>query len=326
MTMMNGDTGSVTTPTKRVDSNPGQTSKGRIRRERKAETSVTQTTSTNKGSIVWTILLAGLVFSLVDIFYIANYLERTSTTTHIIANVPIIAPLKNPSEFLIVEQGTTDKDPESSPEHPAVTVLSVETPKENNDDNDKGPILKLLQEAGINLDDLDPTVMDSLPTWATVMKLYGDKPRIIGLDTCETYRLHTTDPAEHYLGVAGTFNTGTNLMAELLLANCHMPARMAKYGKVNRGIRWQVRLYNCVSFRLQICYLLLLLLLDAYRTVAYSYSRCPSCLSPSHTHTHDSLPIYCTYCLPISLIGSMGQAHARIGRAIPTDAQDGIGT
>lgn len=29
-------------------------------------------------------------------------------------------------------------------------------------------------------------------------------------------------------------------MAELLIANCHMPARMVKYGRVNRGIRWQV--------------------------------------------------------------------------------------
>jgi hypothetical protein len=29
-------------------------------------------------------------------------------------------------------------------------------------------------------------------------------------------------------------------MAELLIANCHMPARMEKYGRINKGIRWQV--------------------------------------------------------------------------------------
>jgi hypothetical protein len=29
-------------------------------------------------------------------------------------------------------------------------------------------------------------------------------------------------------------------MAELLIANCHMPARMKKYGSINRGVRWQV--------------------------------------------------------------------------------------
>jgi hypothetical protein len=107
-------------------------------------------------------------------------------------------------------------------------------------DNDKGPILLLLEEAGIDLDGLDQSVLDSLPLWSTVVKLYGDQPRIVGLDTCEAFQA-TGDPADHFLGVAGTFNTGTNLMAELFIANCHMPARMAKYGKVNRGIRWQVR-------------------------------------------------------------------------------------
>jgi hypothetical protein len=88
---------------------------------------------------------------------------------------------------------------------------------------------------------LEQTVIDSLPLWSTVVKLYGDQPVIVGLDTCEAFR-GTGDPADHFLGVAGTFNTGTNLMSELFIANCRMPARMAKFGKVNRGIRWQVRL------------------------------------------------------------------------------------
>jgi hypothetical protein len=107
-------------------------------------------------------------------------------------------------------------------------------------DADKAPILLLLKDAGIDLDDLDQTVIDSLPLWSTVVKLYGDKPRIVGLDTCEAFQA-TGDPADHFLGVAGTFNTGTNLLSELFIANCRMPARMAKYGKVQRGIRWQVR-------------------------------------------------------------------------------------
>jgi hypothetical protein len=49
-----------------------------------------------------------------------------------------------------------------------------------------------------------------------------------------------SEPAEHFLGVAGTFNSGTNLMAELLIHNCEMTARMEKYGEENKGIRWQV--------------------------------------------------------------------------------------
>jgi hypothetical protein len=152
------------------------------------------------------------------------------------------APIRDPSKVNSTDSPKDDHPhPESSPgtEH-ATTGISVEKPKIDSKDPDKGPILTLLKEAGIDLDTLDQTVIDSLPLWSTVVKLYGDKPRIVGLDTCEAFR-SMGDPADHFLGVAGTFNTGTNLMAELFIANCHMPARMAKYGKVNRGIRWQVR-------------------------------------------------------------------------------------
>ena len=72
--------------------------------------------------------------------------------------------------------------------------------------------------------------------------LYGPEPVIYGLDTCVPFR-ESSDPADHFLGVAGTFNTGTNLLSELLIHNCHIPARMAKYGARNEGIRWQVRTY-----------------------------------------------------------------------------------
>lgn len=70
--------------------------------------------------------------------------------------------------------------------------------------------------------------------------MYGEDPVMLGLDTCKAFQ-EASDPAEHYLAVAGTFNSGTNLLAELLIHNCHMPARMAKYGKIHEGIRWQVR-------------------------------------------------------------------------------------
>jgi hypothetical protein len=72
--------------------------------------------------------------------------------------------------------------------------------------------------------------------------LYGPEPVIHGLNTCASFR-DSSDPADHFLGVAGTFNSGTNLLSELLIHNCHMTARMAKYGPINEGIRWQVRKY-----------------------------------------------------------------------------------
>jgi hypothetical protein len=75
--------------------------------------------------------------------------------------------------------------------------------------------------------------------------LYGETPAIQGLNTCKAFQ-DASDPAEHFLAVAGTFNSGTNLLAELLIHNCQMPARMAKYGKIHEGIRWQVRKW-CIN-------------------------------------------------------------------------------
>ena len=108
----------------------------------------------------------------------------------------------------------------------------------------KEPILQLLRDAGVAYD-LDAATLASLPSWEQVTNLYGSAPVLHGLETCATFRASGSDPGEHLLGVAGTFNTGTNLLAELLIHNCEMPARMAKYGAINKGIRWQVRKLCC---------------------------------------------------------------------------------
>jgi len=119
------------------------------------------------------------------------------------------------------------------------TTTNSNTNGGDDEDPAKAPILKLLREAGVR--DIDAEMMERLPTWKQVTDLYGTEPVLYGLDTCQAFRESGEDPGEHLLGVAGTFNTGTNLLAELLIHNCEMPARMAKYGEINKGIRWQVR-------------------------------------------------------------------------------------
>lgn len=162
------------------------------------------------GSIVWTILLAGLVFSLLDLFYIAIYLERVSPTGPI-----------DPSELIAVPSSNqhSKETPNVVPSQSSTTAAP--TTKTATTRGDKGPILQLLREAGIDINQLEPALMDSLPTWNEVSALYGSEPIMIGLETCDTFR-SVGDPADHFLGVAGTMNTGTNLLAELLIANCHM--------------------------------------------------------------------------------------------------------
>jgi hypothetical protein len=104
---------------------------------------------------------------------------------------------------------------------------------------DKSPIIQILREAGI--DDIDNETLAALPTWKEVTRLYGSKPRIHGLETssCRAFQQHS-HPADHFLGVAGCFNSGTNLLSELLIHNCLMTKRMETYGPKNKGIRWQV--------------------------------------------------------------------------------------
>jgi hypothetical protein len=101
---------------------------------------------------------------------------------------------------------------------------------------EREPILSLLREAG--LDELDKETIAKLPAWKDVTDLYGTEPVIIGLETCKAFQ-NSGDPSNHFVTTAGAFNTGTNLMAELLIRNCHMPARQRKYGWKNRGVRWQ---------------------------------------------------------------------------------------
>jgi hypothetical protein len=137
-------------------------------------------------------------------------------------------------------------DEEESPTTPlsqsTITVESASNSKRKETDHDdsqhggKERLLKMLQEAGF--DHVSPETLGRLPTWDQVVTLYGDSPKIVGLDTCPTFQ-STIDPMEGLLGVAGPFNSGTNLLAELLRANCVLEQRH-RHDPDSNGIRWQV--------------------------------------------------------------------------------------
>lgn len=78
-----------------------------------------------------------------------------------------------------------------------------------------------------------------LPLWETIThRLGGEKPALEGLDTCSKFQ-SLVPPEERFIGVAGLFATGTNLLASLLVANCQNKARIEKYNG-GTGVRWQV--------------------------------------------------------------------------------------
>lgn len=191
---------------------------------------------TTTGGLLWTILLFGLCFCLLDSLYLfyAHHIQDGSGQLRSppqLDEANKIEQRKGPAQFL--------KAPPFSKSditnllnyrklHPAIThALTV----------GKEEVIKILEEAGEN--NLDDATIERLPTWKEIVDIYGGEPKIFGLDTCATFQT-TIDPQESFLAPAGAFNSGTNLMAELLIANCHLPARQRKHGINSRGVRWQV--------------------------------------------------------------------------------------
>jgi hypothetical protein len=115
------------------------------------------------------------------------------------------------------------------------------------DDPDKEPILTILRQAGINTTMLDYDTYQSLPPWSQIQRLFGTEPRIYGLgdndqENCAAFR-NSTDPTIRFFGIAGAFNSGTNLLASLMIQNCQITERMLVYGEKSKGVRWQVPWY-----------------------------------------------------------------------------------
>lgn len=81
-------------------------------------------------------------------------------------------------------------------------TLSLEEVKKGREE-----LLAILEDAGVQ--DIDAASIAKLPTWSQVTKLYGDKPVVYGLETCERFR-NTIPKEDASVGTAGLFNTGTN--------------------------------------------------------------------------------------------------------------------
>jgi len=97
-------------------------------------------------------------------------------------------------------------------------------------------IVSILHAASV---EIDKELAEQLPTWDDVVSLYGEKPIISGLETCEPYR-QAVKPADRMIGPAGMFNTGTNLLFELMKVNCDIKEAHTKHREPRRnGMRWQ---------------------------------------------------------------------------------------
>jgi len=99
-------------------------------------------------------------------------------------------------------------------------------------------ILKILRAASVEIDE---ELASQLPTWEDVVSMYGPSPIIHGLETCIPYR-QMVKPEDRMIGPAGMFNTGTNLLFELMKVNCDIKEARRRPRREPRqnGMRWQV--------------------------------------------------------------------------------------
>lgn len=130
---------------------------------------------------------------------------------------------------------------------------------------DRGPILDILRRAGLTV---DVHVLQRLPTWSQVVRLYGPHPVVLvsggtGLQQPRLPQQHPRPPpklvsstaasseqqcaafrdrvpaASRFVGVAGQMNTGTNALARYLEQNVQLVDNT-----VSRGVLWTVPWYK----------------------------------------------------------------------------------
>ena len=85
--------------------------------------------------------------------------------------------------------------------------------------------LKQLLQLGFKFTDIfDFLGLNPLPPWSSIVKLYGDQPKVVGLEMCQAYR-NAVPLDQRLMGLSGLFHTGTNLITELLTESCSLPRK-----------------------------------------------------------------------------------------------------
>ncbi|GKY94940.1 hypothetical protein MPSEU_000458900 [Mayamaea pseudoterrestris] len=97
--------------------------------------------------------------------------------------------------------------------------------------SDKGPLLDIIRSTGVDIDHHEQRdiICSYLPKWSEISALYGDEPKIIGLERCQEYRDMlkaanqtanvTAAPIYPMPRVAGLQNCGTTALADTFFNN-----------------------------------------------------------------------------------------------------------
>ena len=231
-------------------------------------TAGTRQTKQLANSTVWVILVIGLVFCLCDVVYIIHRLDEKTESYRIRSGAGVVTKSSltistttgNTAHTLGKKHlknkiGSFKNDPKSAEYQPWIqsnhkpkltkgdggvgedgsgVAHQQLTPSQTKEMLDaKSEVVRLINAAGIpfdpfnDKDDLDLLV--ELPYWSNITSMYGSKPIIYGLDEgyCQQFQAQS-DPGDHLIGVAGTFNSGTNLLGtlSLLVGKCDIATTM----------------------------------------------------------------------------------------------------
>jgi len=92
---------------------------------------------------------------------------------------------------------------------------------------------QILLSAGV-AEPIPAELIAKLPAWSDIVSQYGSEPIVANLESCSKFRA-AIPKRERFVAVAGMFNTGTNLLANLITKNCQIDGH-----KTGTGMRIQV--------------------------------------------------------------------------------------
>mmetsp|Transcript_11386 Transcript_11386/g.20214 ORF Transcript_11386/g.20214 Transcript_11386/m.20214 type:complete len:375 (-) Transcript_11386:9-1133(-) len=90
-------------------------------------------------------------------------------------------------------------------------------------DPEKLHAYQILLDAGVS--PITPSILSQLPRWSDIVSQYGPKPLLHNLESsCPAFRA-SVPKQDRFAAVAGLFNTGTNLLGNLMTQNCQIDGR-----------------------------------------------------------------------------------------------------
>ena len=173
-----------------------------------------------------------MVFALAEML-LAVYLYRHEAPLTEIAELPDFPTIQPDPKLDLIEFQTYVSKPFVFDKF-TIPDYSNHTRRVSDENGVKKTIINL-KEMGVPSEEVERNeISGEMPLWSQILATYGDEPVILGLERCEAYRKMVPEK-NRFIGPAGLFSSGTNLLNNLLMKNCNPPPE-----KKGKFYVWQV--------------------------------------------------------------------------------------